>query len=517
MYRRLGAAALVTGLLGAVAGGCGGGSSSGGGGAAPATPTSQGPLRLSTSDDGTTRLELQAAAGGANPAPQYVDVRGSGSWTITSDSQWLRTNHGSGSQPVVLAVTAEVAGLAPGTYDGLLTLSEGGQTVDQLAVRLTLTGSGGGGAAPGGTTDAIRPDLMNGTSAPRVSLQDQQAHPYRFPAAAGVSYTVEVDVTPSGSPIEVAIYDVDAGGQAFVDQVVTTPYQTTVTAARDGQIEVLVFDPSQANLELTRLTVSPQARPYSPTTVNIAFHIVGDAPFTGQNGGPLGFYNDLATANDQTAFLADLVQRLNDLYAPTGIQIDQVVYSTVDEATLAGVDPGLAAGGYSRMPATFAEEDGLAGLGIPANDPNYSRFLDVFVVHSPPAGSEITGLCSCRLGMAGVGGRFVGNGAGSAVYVRLFDGASNNFAPRTLPKLASTLSHELGHFFSLFHTTEADLQTDDLPDTPSSTDQNGNGQLDFSELGPDSTNVMFPFAGDKTVWTQDQIDAMQGWLSTREH
>jgi len=97
--------------------------------------------------------------------------------------------------------------------------------------------------------------------------------------------------------------------------------------------------------------------------------------------------------------------------------------------------------------------------------------------------------------------------------VRLFDGPDAGSGPRSLEGLAQTLAHELGHFLSLFHTTEVSgVVFEDIPDTPFSLDGDGDGLIDSG--GPDADNVMYPFAGvGNTEWTADQVQAMRDYLS----
>ena len=93
-------------------------------------------------------LNFQAVQGGANPAPQMLSISnvGSGtlSWTATTETssggQWLRISPILGTAPSTLTVSADIAGLAQGVYQGQvvlrnLTLSE----TKIISVVLTVT------------------------------------------------------------------------------------------------------------------------------------------------------------------------------------------------------------------------------------------------------------------------------------------------------------------------------------------------------------------------------------------
>jgi hypothetical protein len=66
---------------------------------------------------------------GFNPAPQSVSISSSGSalnWNATDDRTWLSVTPGTGSTPGTVTVSVNTAGLAAGTYNGVITVTAPG-------------------------------------------------------------------------------------------------------------------------------------------------------------------------------------------------------------------------------------------------------------------------------------------------------------------------------------------------------------------------------------------------------
>lgn len=100
-------------------------------------------------------LSFNAAAGGSNPAAQAVSIAevegGALDWTAAADRNWLKLSQAAGTAPATLAVSAEIAGLSPGTYHGTVTVTSSGATGSPQTVAVTLTVAAAPGPAPGGT------------------------------------------------------------------------------------------------------------------------------------------------------------------------------------------------------------------------------------------------------------------------------------------------------------------------------------------------------------------------------
>lgn len=522
--------------LSTLAAACGGGGGGGGGGAPP--PQIAAPrIALSTTADATFVLNLATVEGSTIP-DQVVTVQNAGAgtllWTASDDVTWLSTSPFSGSDQDTLTISIDVSGLTPNTYTGRVTVSDplaenGSDFVD---VFLTVTEDMSAGLPVLGITQAIRPDFLTGASAPAISLQDQFVHRYQAPAVAGTSYDLSIDTAPSGAPLTVLVRQTSTNGTDLVaEQVVTTPWQDTVTATQDGTLDVYVFDHLQASLMLSSLTVLATNQPYDPTSFDMIVHIVGDPPFIGLLGDPVAgttIYNDLTTDADCSAFVADLAAAMNTRLALTGVQVrtGTLGFSRISNAQAQAANSTLfdSINGVTRMPGSSNEAavSALGGLGVPASDPNFGRALDVFVFHSPGVNAAL-GVCECRPGTISplLGGTFVGTGPRHHLRTRLFEEGAVGFGPVSLSEIAETMAHELGHFLTLHHPTRSGspFQDDGFSDTPISLDLNANGQVDSADSRPDEPFVMFLFdtPAVQAQWSTSQGAAMRGYLAIREH
>ncbi len=99
-----------------------------------------------------TNLAFSATQGGANPAAQTVSVTNSGggslSFTASDDQTWLAVAPASGTAPSTPSVSTNIAGLAPGSYTGTVTISAAGASGSPKTVGVTLTVNS---APPAGT------------------------------------------------------------------------------------------------------------------------------------------------------------------------------------------------------------------------------------------------------------------------------------------------------------------------------------------------------------------------------
>ncbi|MGI8770894.1 MAG: BACON domain-containing protein [Acidobacteriaceae bacterium] len=104
-------------------------------------------LSISSATLGVSPLSVSFAGtyGSSNPPSQPVAITNTGggalSWTAASNVPWLQLSAASGSAPSSLSLTAKVAGLAPGSYSGSVTISSSNSqnSPQQVAVSLTVT------------------------------------------------------------------------------------------------------------------------------------------------------------------------------------------------------------------------------------------------------------------------------------------------------------------------------------------------------------------------------------------
>ena len=88
-------------------------------------------------------FSFSATAGGSNPASQSLSITNTGggtlNWSASSNASWLSVSPTSGTAPSTATVSANITGLAAGTYNGAITISATGATNTPVAVPVTLT------------------------------------------------------------------------------------------------------------------------------------------------------------------------------------------------------------------------------------------------------------------------------------------------------------------------------------------------------------------------------------------
>jgi subtilisin family serine protease len=103
-------------------------------------------------------MSFAAVAGDANPASQVLSITNTGggtlNWTASSDAAWLTASPASGTGSGSPLISADITGLAAGTYTGTITVSAAGATNSGISVPVTLVVD----AAP---TIAVNPGSMS--------------------------------------------------------------------------------------------------------------------------------------------------------------------------------------------------------------------------------------------------------------------------------------------------------------------------------------------------------------------
>ena len=87
-------------------------------------------------------ISFTATQGGANPAAASANVTNTGSGTLSftagSDAAWLGVSPASGNAPATLQLSANIAGLASGTYTGHVTVTSAGSQGSPVTITATL-------------------------------------------------------------------------------------------------------------------------------------------------------------------------------------------------------------------------------------------------------------------------------------------------------------------------------------------------------------------------------------------
>jgi hypothetical protein len=89
-------------------------------------------------------LTFTASVGAANPPSQTISISNTGggsalSWTASSSASWLTISATSGTTPSIITVSANMSGLASGTYSGTITITAPGAPNSPQTVPVSLT------------------------------------------------------------------------------------------------------------------------------------------------------------------------------------------------------------------------------------------------------------------------------------------------------------------------------------------------------------------------------------------
>jgi hypothetical protein len=134
-------------------------------------------------------FSFTATAGGANPANQSLSITNTGggtlNWTGSVNQTWLGISPASGTAPSSVTVSANITGLAAGTYNGAITISAAGATNTPVSIPVTLTVNPAGGG-----TELIVNGGFEGSSSPWVLSGRAQRSTGGFPHS-GTGYLIE--------------------------------------------------------------------------------------------------------------------------------------------------------------------------------------------------------------------------------------------------------------------------------------------------------------------------------------
>ncbi|MFN7998225.1 MAG: BACON domain-containing carbohydrate-binding protein [Bryobacteraceae bacterium] len=190
-----------------------------------------------------TSLTFSYTQGGTAPATQTVQVGGTEAFTataVTSDSAgWLTATPASGTGPATLTVTANPAGLAPGTHTGTINVTPAGGAAQSISVTFTVIASNALTVNPSSLAFFYRAgDVAPAAQTLTIATTSNAAIPFTA-AAGGTSWlavtpasgtapgTLSVSVTPGN--LDAGMYSgtvtVTGGGSS-----IAVPVTITVTA-----------------------------------------------------------------------------------------------------------------------------------------------------------------------------------------------------------------------------------------------------------------------------------------------
>ena len=155
----------------------------------------------------TASMSFAAVVGASNPPPQTVGISNSGggtlAWTATDNQPWLALNPTSGTAPSSIAVSVNTAGLAVGSYSGLITVNASGvaNSPQTVAVNLSILSNDDGGIL----TVAV---LVNGSNSQGYNTSSStagefQKYPERYLEHLQVPYEI-INVASSPPPSDLA-------------------------------------------------------------------------------------------------------------------------------------------------------------------------------------------------------------------------------------------------------------------------------------------------------------------------
>lgn len=320
--------------------------------------------------------------------------------------------------------------------------------------------------------------------------------------ALSISFTLE-----SSNPVDAGASVIELlgpTGEALYDgfNPITSPMK--YVDARGTPIGFIY--PNAPSLNLTPGQYTLVVGAYGPDDITVHLH-VKSGPSPTQERVPMTFWfmlnsylNAELARNDPTFQAA--VSKMVSIYASAGIDIAPIVYRDVPEPLASE----FVAFDYVETPI---EEVIGQVLGQRPASGTHMFFNDQLF---DSEGSILYGISAGLPGPPAVN-----DTAALGVFVAL-DTHDVGSGQLDALELGATMSHELGHYFGLFHISEATGDSHDpLSDTAecsASRDVDGSGELSGGECGEAAaTNMMFWTSDEQ--FTQDQISPAQRWVLHR--
>jgi hypothetical protein len=399
----------------------------------------------------------------------------------------------------------------------------------------------GGCGSSGGSSSIVGSILApNFETAPRADLSGQAdaftgtlgfGTMFSFNAVQGVTYTIAVSSKHGNDDVVIQIFNKDGG--ELKEKSLTTNAAVGYLHDQPSQFVVVLVRPAgplfDTGIEITQLRVNGFG-PFPQTSFSVNVIVTGD-DYSG-----FGVFNDLKTATDRAALTNAMMTQVNTLLGSKGFTITYEGF-TLPAATILAQQPSLVTDTGKAIAHTTPEAvnpqgfgnidtsdlDRWGAFGFPTTEPVQTRAngIDVFVIHHFET-DGVVGL-SPRPGLV-----MFGNGPGSALCIGAFAKNGNNFIARTPDQMGTVLTHELGHFLGLQHTTTFDPPgpnptraiDDGLSDTPAAgnlIDKNGDGVVGLGDGCADEGNIMFWEAGNQTILSAMQVNVIKATLSAMEH
>jgi uncharacterized protein (TIGR03437 family) len=211
-------------------------------------------------------LSFNAQVGGTSPPAQPISISATSQqpYTVSASDAWMQVSPGSGTTPGSASVSVNTAGLAPGPYNGTITVTSAGASNSPQTVAVTLNVS----AAP---TISVSPASLN------------------FSAQAGGAAPAPQQISISGS--SALSYSVSAGSSAWLSVSPgngTTPGSASVSVnpaglsvgTHNGTITVTSSGASNSP-QTVSVTLNVTAAPtiaVSPSSLNFTVQAGGTAP-----------------------------------------------------------------------------------------------------------------------------------------------------------------------------------------------------------------------------------------------
>jgi hypothetical protein len=417
------------------------------------------------------------------------------------------------------------------------------------ALGLAFAGCSGSGNGSASTIlgQVLAPSFK---SAPQADLSGQQSVysgrlgsglTFTFSAVQNATYTVTT--TQSGGPDNLVLDVFSRDGSELKAKLYPSPGSVSYFHAAVSQHVLCLLrpnDPLNTGVNLGSVTVQGTGS-FSQSSFSVNIIVAGD-DFAG-----FGAFNDLATTTDRSNLASSLAQRVQALHDANNTAIKITFQGfTLTTAQVKASHPELTDSKGHTICRTQAEQvnsqgygnidtgdlDKWGDFGFPSNDPDPNRAngLDVFIVHHF-ATDGVVGL-SPRPGNA-----LKGNGAGTALCVGAFLQQGAFVTPRDLGNMGVVLTHEIGHFLGLQHTTTfspgpgfsqvTDAIDDGLDDTAAAGDLpslKANTQAaGLTSIGVgcgcgDEPNIMFyQSIPTQQFFSQKQTMIMKTTLSSMEH